>query len=209
MPFSGYSSLDFTSRWLPSLFFIRGIYAVESDTTLLDRAELVHTREVLPLLWETRSLRIHLPRVIGKSPIPSRGESHLNPEVFYSWGPPFQIPFLGWAIAHPSVSGGLWHCRQIHGLLQESLSPLVKPEQALAPALLATSWTCSSARIKCPSYCPGWKTLGNGNVHHFITPVQMSINNHQEKLELNLIHSPELLIVLVFLWLSCHNPHID
>ena len=54
------------------------------------------------------------------------------------------------------------------------------------------------------------RPLGRGTVNHVIAPVLLSIvGSHHEKIQFNLIHSPEFPEVLGVPWLSHHSPHIN
>lgn len=186
--------LDFSSRWLPGLQFIRGTYAVIRDMILPDQVEPAHVIEVLPLLWETGSLQIHLPRFIGKSPVLSRIGRTVK-------GPTFNLKSFSVGLLH-STSLSWKHILQsldssaANNFMDLSLSKNLKiPLVKLEPPLTVTPLDGTP--------------LGNGSVYYLTTSVHLSINNHQKKLQFHLIHSPEFPIVLGFQWLSCHNPHID
>ena len=54
------------------------------------------------------------------------------------------------------------------------------------------------------------RPLGKGKVNQITAPVLMSIEgDHHEKIQFNLIQTPEFPLVLGFPWLSHHSPHIN
>ena len=54
------------------------------------------------------------------------------------------------------------------------------------------------------------RPLGKGTVTHITAPVVLTVlENHNEKIQFYLIHSPEFPVVLGFPWLSHHSPHIN
>ena len=54
------------------------------------------------------------------------------------------------------------------------------------------------------------RPLGKGTVTHITAPVVLTVlENHNEKIQFYLIHSPEFPVVLGFPWLSHHSPIIN
>jgi len=53
------------------------------------------------------------------------------------------------------------------------------------------------------------RTIASGAITHEITPLELYIGKHTEKIVLNIISTPHHPIILGMPWLEAHNPIID